>query len=70
VLQREVVFRLDEDGIADIATTGARLCKKFEELIPDTSVLYEYSPESYTGTELEFAVRVCNEVLEVLQPTP
>ncbi len=70
VLQREVVFRLDEDGIADIATTGARLCKKFEELIPDTSVLYEYSPESYTGTELEFALRVCNEVLEVLQPTP
>jgi 2-isopropylmalate synthase len=69
-LQREVVFRLDEDGIVDIATTGARLCRKFEELIPDTEVFYEYSPESYTGTELEFAVRVCNEVLEIFEPTP
>jgi 2-isopropylmalate synthase len=69
-LQREVVFRLDEDGIVDIATTGARLCKKFAELIPDTDVFYEYSPESFTGTELEFALRVCNEVLEVYQPTP
>ncbi len=70
VLQRDVVFRLDQDGIADIATTGARLCRKFEELIPDTQVFYEYSPESYTGTELEFALRVCNQVLEVLEPTP
>jgi 2-isopropylmalate synthase len=57
------------DGIADIAVTGARLCKKFEETIPDTTVYYEYSPESYTGTELEFAVRVCNEVLDVFEPT-
>ena len=62
-LQRRVVFGLDEDGIADIAVTGARLCKKFEEGVPETEVFYEYSPESYTGTELEFAVRVCNEVL-------
>ncbi len=69
-LQREVVFRLDEDGIVDIATTGARMCRKFEELVPDTRVFYEYSPESYTGTDLEFALRVCNEVLEVLEPTP
>jgi 2-isopropylmalate synthase len=68
-LQRRVVFGLDEDGIADIAVTGARLCKKFEEGVPETEVFYEYSPESYTGTELEFAVRVCNEVLEVFQPT-
>ena len=70
VLQREVVFRSDEDGIADIAVSGARFCRKYEELIPDTEVLYEYSPESYTGTELEYAVRVCNAVLEVLEPTP
>ncbi len=69
-LQRRVVFGLDMDGIADIAVTGARLCKKFEESIPETEVYYEYSPESYTGTELEFAVRVCNEVLEVFEPTP
>ena len=69
-LQREVVFRTDEDGILDIAVSGAHLCKKYEELIPDTEVLYEYSPESFTGTELEFAVRICNAVLEVLEPTP
>ncbi|WP_140459169.1 2-isopropylmalate synthase [Cellulomonas oligotrophica] len=70
VLQREVVFRSDEDGIADIAVSGARFCKKYEELVPDTEVFYEYSPESYTGTELEYAVRVCNAVLDVLEPTP
>jgi 2-isopropylmalate synthase len=68
-LQRRVVFGLDMDGIADIAVQGARLCKKYEEAIPETQVFYEYSPESYTGTELEFAVRVCNEVLEVFEPT-
>jgi len=68
-LQRRVVFGLDMDGIVDIAVTGARLCRKFEEDLPETSVFYEYSPESYTGTELEFAVRVCNEVLEVFEPT-
>lgn len=69
-LQREVVFRSDEDGIVDIAVSGARFCKKYEELIPDTDVYYEYSPESYTGTELEYALRICNAVLEVLEPTP
>ncbi|MCD4534546.1 2-isopropylmalate synthase [Nocardioides sp. cx-169] len=68
-LQRRVVFGLDMDGITDIAVQGARLCKKYEETIPQTQVFYEYSPESYTGTELEFAVRVCNEVLEVFGPT-
>src|SRR5690606_3750601 len=70
ILQREVVFRSDQDGIVDIAVEGARLCRKFEELVPGTDVYYEYSPESYTGTELEFAVRVCNAVLEVFEPTP
>ncbi|MBZ5733397.1 2-isopropylmalate synthase [Nocardioides sp. TRM66260-LWL] len=68
-LQRRVVFGLDEDGIEDIAVQGARLCRKYEETIPETTVFYEYSPESYTGTELEFAVRVCNAVLEVFEPT-
>ncbi len=68
-LQRRVVFGLDMDGICDIAVQGARLCKKYEETIPETKVLYEYSPESYTGTELEFAVRVCNEVIEVFEPS-
>ncbi|WP_084126860.1 2-isopropylmalate synthase [Demequina sp. NBRC 110054] len=70
ILQREVVFRADEDEIVDIATHGAMLCQKFEETIPETRVFYEYSPESYTGTELEYAVRVCNAVLDVWQPTP
>ncbi|YAL82169.1 2-isopropylmalate synthase [Dermacoccaceae bacterium W4C1] len=70
VLQRRVVFGLDQDGIIDIALQGARLCKKLEETIPDTDVYYEYSPESYTGTELEFAARICNEVIEVIDPTP
>jgi len=70
VLQRRVVFNLDEDGIVDIALQGARLCKKLAETIPETKVYFEYSPESYTGTELEFAARICNEVIEVIDPTP
>jgi 2-isopropylmalate synthase len=69
-LQRRVVFGMDMDGIVDIAVSGARLCRKFEESVPETTVYYEYSPESYTGTELEFAARVCNEVLEVFEPSP
>ena len=69
-LQRDVVFRTDMDGIVDIALEGARLCRKFEQTIPETQVFYEYSPESYTGTELEFAARICNEVIEVFEPTP
>ena len=70
ILQREVVFRTDKQGIIDIALEGARLCRQYEQRIPETTVYYEYSPESYTGTELEFAVDVCNQVLEVLEPTP
>ncbi|WP_136056399.1 2-isopropylmalate synthase [Microbacterium sp. K24] len=70
VLQREVVFRTDKQGIIDIALEGARLCRKFEKTIPDTKVYYEYSPESYTGTELEFALDICNQVIEVFEPTP
>ncbi|MFT3799163.1 2-isopropylmalate synthase [Microbacterium sp.] len=70
ILQREVVFRTDQQGIVDIALEGARLCRQFEKRIPETQVYYEYSPESYTGTELEFAVDVCNQVLEIFEPTP
>jgi 2-isopropylmalate synthase len=69
VLQREVVFREEKQGIIDIALHGARLCREFEKTIPDTQVFYEYSPESFTGTELEFAVDVCNQVIEVFEPT-
>ncbi|MDX2375456.1 2-isopropylmalate synthase [Microbacterium sp. LRZ72] len=70
IVQREVVFRTGRQGIIDIALEGARLCREFEKRIPETQVFYEYSPESYTGTELEFAADICNRVLEVLEPTP
>ncbi len=70
VLQRRVVFGMSKEGIIDIALQGARLCRKLEETIPETTVYYEYSPESYTGTELEFAVEICNAVIEVIDPTP
>ncbi|GAA1175810.1 2-isopropylmalate synthase [Ornithinimicrobium humiphilum] len=70
-LQRRVVFGASEDEVVDIAVQGARICKKYEEqLPPGTEITYEYSPESYTGTELEFAVRICNAVMEVFVPTP
>jgi 2-isopropylmalate synthase len=70
-LQRRVVFGLDKAGITDIATSAARLCQKYAEAItPDTDIFYEYSPESYTGTELDYAVEVCGAVIDVLQPTP
>ena len=69
ILQREVVFRANQDEILDIATHGAMLCQKYEDNVPGTNVFYEYSPESYTGTELEYAVRVCNAVMDVWKPT-
>src|ERR1700710_918474 len=69
ILQRDVVFRTDRQGIIDIALEGARLCKQYEATVPETAVYYEYSPESYTGTELEFAVEICNRIMEVLVPT-
>jgi 2-isopropylmalate synthase len=69
IVQRDVVFRSDEDGVLDIAVQGALLCKKYEETVPDTQVTYQYSPESFTGTELEYAVRVCNAVAEIIKPT-
>ncbi|WP_309075993.1 2-isopropylmalate synthase [Paenarthrobacter sp.] len=67
VLQRRVVFNQDEDGILDIALQGARLCKKYEETLTDTHITYEYSPESFTGTELEYAARVCNAIADVFE---
>lgn len=70
VLQRDVVFKTDKQGIIDIALEGARICRSLESEVTGTNVFYEYSPESYTGTELEFAVDVCNQVLEVFEPTP
>ena len=69
-LQRRVVFGLDKEGIKKIATDGAQLCLDLIETVPGTNVSFEYSPESYTGTELEFAVEVCNAVNDVWKPTP
>ena len=69
-LQRDVVFRTDKQGIIDLALEGARLCKAAESITVGTEIFYEYSPESYTGTELEFALEVCNRVIAVFQPTP
>jgi len=69
-LQRRVVFGLDEAGIVEIAVNAARLCKKFESTVPGTEIRYEYSPESFTGTEPEFAVEICEKVMEVIEPTP
>ena len=69
ILQRDVVFKEDREGIKNIALHGARYCLEAEKRIPETKVFYEYSPESYTGTELEYALEVCNDVLEILQPT-
>jgi len=70
ILQRDVVFRTDKQGILEIALQGARWCTQYEATVPGTQVYYEYSPESYTGTELEFALEVCNAVIEHFQPTP
>ena len=69
-LQREVVFGLDQGGIIDIAVSGAQLCKKLEDTVPGTHVRYEYSPESFTLTEPEYAIEVCHAVMDVIQPTP
>jgi len=69
-LQRRVVFGLDRDGITAIAVDAAKLCLKLTEIVPGTDVRFEYSPESFTGTELEYAVEVCNAVNDVWKPTP
>jgi 2-isopropylmalate synthase len=69
-LQRRVVFGLDKAGIVEIATSAARLCKKLEANLAGSDIRYEYSPESFTGTEPEFAVEICEAVMDVIEPTP
>ncbi len=69
-VQREYVFGLDRAGITEIAVTGAQLVKAAAEAQPETEWVFEYSPESFTGTELDFAVTVCDAVNAVLSPTP
>ena len=69
-LQRRVVFGLDKAGIIDIAVTGARQIRELAETMGDTEIIYQYSPESFTGTELDFAVEITEAVMDVWQPTP
>ena len=69
-VQREQVFGLDRQGIIDIAVNGAQLVQACAQKYPQTEWTFEYSPESFTGTELDFAVDVCNAVTAVWKPTP
>ena len=72
-LQRKVVFKKDMDGIIDIAVNGAKLIKKLSDELMETSdihIRYEYSPESFSGTEPDYAVEICERVLEELGVTP
>ncbi|MGB1191954.1 MAG: 2-isopropylmalate synthase, partial [Pseudomonadales bacterium] len=69
-VQREKVFGLDKDGIKAIAVKGAELVKRYAEAQPDTDWHFQYSPESFTGTEIDYAIEVCDAVTDVWQPTP
>ena len=69
-LQRRVVFGQDKAGIKKIATDAAALCMELRSMVPDTKIFFEYSPESYTGTELEFALEVCDAINDIFKPTP
>ena len=69
-LQREVVFRADRAGVRDIAVAAARQVKQLADAAPETDFVFQYSPESFTGTELEFALEICEAVKAVIRPTP
>lgn len=69
-VQRKKVFKLDKAGVLNIAVNGAKEVKRCAELAPETEWTFQYSPESFTGTESDYAVEVCNAVTEVWQPTP
>ncbi len=69
VLQRRVVFGLDKDGITKIATDAATICRALESTLPNTNLRYEYSPESFTGTEIEYSIEICSAVMDVIEPT-
>ena len=70
VAQREQVFKMSQDEIIEIAREGASLFNKYASRMPETEFRFEYSPESFTGTEIDFALKICNEVIDVWQPTP
>ncbi len=69
VAQREQVFKKSKEEIINIATFGAKLCKEYKAKA-EGNITFEYSPESFTGTEPEFAAEICNEVLKIWEPTP
>ena len=69
VLQRRVVFRQERAGITKIATDAALLCRQLESRLSGTDVWYEYSPESFTGTEPEYALEICSAVAKIIEPT-
>ena len=69
-VQREQVFKLSRDEIKKIATDGATWVKEYAEQQPETDWHFQYSPESFTGTEIDYAVEVCDAVIDVWQPTP
>lgn len=70
-LQRKVVFKKDMDGIIDIAVEGAKLIAELsKEVDKDMNLRFEYSPESFSGTEMDNAVKICSKVMEVFNPTP
>lgn len=69
-VQREKVFSTDKQGVIDIAVNGARKVQSEAEKYPDTDWTFQYSPESFSGTETDFAIEVCNAVIGVWQPTP
>ena len=68
--QRQQVFRMSEDEIVGIAVEGAKTFNEYAAEMPETNFRFEYSPESFTGTEIEFALRICNAVIDVWQPRP
>jgi 2-isopropylmalate synthase len=70
ILQRRVVFRLDKEGVTKIAVDAAKICLEQESRVPGTEIRYEYSPESFTGTELDYALEICVAVMDVIRPTP
>ena len=70
VAQREQVFRMSKEEIKEIATFGAGMLAEYAAKMPETEFIFEYSPESFTGTEMEFALDICNAVIDIWQPQP
>ncbi|WP_405540812.1 2-isopropylmalate synthase [Streptomyces sp. NBC_00075] len=69
-LQRDVVFGMNRGQIVDLAVRATELCSALAEELPGTHIQLEYTPESFTGTELDFALKICNSVTQVWQPSP